>query len=617
MAGPVPAPAGQLATDGRTGARASVFALPAKTSFRFALLVAAVVISSGMIYEAIYLATPRGAAVMTVIRVCLARALAPHPHGLSAYASALSQARACRAGAERTEGLWVLLGIGLLGVLAGALYGVQPWWYRRRKRLTSLTSQEAPLVIERLEQLRQLAGTSPVIWLLRPTDLRLSAFAFGTVRRRFVAVSGGAIVTQVRQPAAFDAVVLHELSHIRNRDIDQAYLAVAIWRAFAVVALVPMAGLLISRQLGSQPELLWRAVILALLVYLLRNSILRAREFDADARVAELDPDTGLGTVLAALPQRRGQRAWHLGWLHPSGQARAAALLDPAPLYECGFWDGLAVGLVAAMGAEAGQGLAYLLLTASSAGGLVPAFIFALFSAAALAAAVWRMRYWTGGTATARIWAVGLGPVPRPARGPGRDRGDQESVPGRGLREDDMNRTPRIVVGVDGFEASQAALRWAIHQARLTGAVVDAVTAWEIPPATGLMPVADLPDYQDDARVILTEAIAATCTIDAEVEVRPYVTQGRAGPVLVAAAEGADLLVVGCRDMAAWRRPCSARSGSTACIARRARSSSCAASTSEAYWRIRRARRFQSTWILTGTSTVLTSCSGVSVRNRR
>ena len=110
-----------------------------------------------------------------------------------------------------------------------------------------------------------------------------------------------------------------------------------------------------------------------------------------------------------------------------------------------------------------------------------------------------------------------------------------------------MSRTPRIVVGVDGFESSKAALRWAIHQAKLTGAMVDAVTVWQIPAGSGLIPAADLPDYQDDARIILTEAIAEMCTVDSEVEVRPYVTEGRAGPVLVAAAEGADLLVVGCR----------------------------------------------------------------------
>ena len=50
-----------------------------------------------------------------------------------------------------------------------------------------------------------------------------------------------------------------------------------------------------------------------------------------------------------------------------------------------------------------------------------------------------------------------------------------------------MNTAPRIVVGVDGFESSTAALRWAIHQAKLTGAVVEAVTAWHIPPSSGLV----------------------------------------------------------------------------------------------------------------------------------
>jgi nucleotide-binding universal stress UspA family protein len=108
-----------------------------------------------------------------------------------------------------------------------------------------------------------------------------------------------------------------------------------------------------------------------------------------------------------------------------------------------------------------------------------------------------------------------------------------------------MNAVPRIVVGVDGFESSKAALRWAIHQAKLTGAVVDAVTTWHIPPGSGLVPAADMPDYEDDARIVLTEAITEMCTIDTDVVVRPRVVEGQAGPVLVEAAEGADLLVVG------------------------------------------------------------------------
>jgi len=41
---------------------------------------------------------------------------------------------------------------------------------------------------------------------------------------------------------------------------------------------------------------------------------------------------------------------------------------------------------------------------------------------------------------------------------------------------------PRIV-GVDGSESSKSELRWAVHQAELTGGAVDAVIAWERPPA--------------------------------------------------------------------------------------------------------------------------------------
>lgn len=105
----------------------------------------------------------------------------------------------------------------------------------------------------------------------------------------------------------------------------------------------------------------------------------------------------------------------------------------------------------------------------------------------------------------------------------------------------------RIVVGVDGFESSKVALRWAIRQAKLTGAVVEAVTAWHVPAGTAWVPNADMPDYQEDAFAVLAEAVAEMCTIDPDVQVCPRVLEGRAGQVLVDAADGADLLVVGSR----------------------------------------------------------------------
>jgi hypothetical protein len=40
---------------------------------------------------------------------------------------------------------------------------------------------------------------------------------------------------------------------------------------------------------------------------------------------------------------------------------------------------------------------------------------------------------------------------------------------------------PRIVAAVDGSPSSMSALRWAVRQAGLNGATVDAVTAWIYP----------------------------------------------------------------------------------------------------------------------------------------
>ena len=58
----------------------------------------------------------------------------------------------------------------------------------------------------------------------------------------------------------------------------------------------------------------------------------------------------------------------------------------------------------------------------------------------------------------------------------------------------------RIVVVVDWSEPSKAALRWAIRQAKLTGAEVEAVTTWWYPPGSRLAPTSDgLVDLEGDA----------------------------------------------------------------------------------------------------------------------
>jgi nucleotide-binding universal stress UspA family protein len=113
-----------------------------------------------------------------------------------------------------------------------------------------------------------------------------------------------------------------------------------------------------------------------------------------------------------------------------------------------------------------------------------------------------------------------------------------------------------ITVGVDGSPPSVAALRWAAEEAALRDASLVAVFAWTyVPPAPiaepGMIPLpaSDLAGQLDAERgavqAELDAAIAEAFPSGAPVEIEERLAEDSAGDALVAAAEDADLLVVG------------------------------------------------------------------------
>jgi len=106
---------------------------------------------------------------------------------------------------------------------------------------------------------------------------------------------------------------------------------------------------------------------------------------------------------------------------------------------------------------------------------------------------------------------------------------------------------PRIVVGVDGSDSAQAALEWALRQAKLTGGRVEAVTAWHYPASYGWEPAGIDADFEGDARQTLAAALTAVTGQEPDVLVLPLVTEGYPADVLLHAAKGAELLVLGSR----------------------------------------------------------------------
>jgi nucleotide-binding universal stress UspA family protein len=125
-------------------------------------------------------------------------------------------------------------------------------------------------------------------------------------------------------------------------------------------------------------------------------------------------------------------------------------------------------------------------------------------------------------------------------------------MPAQELSAEEYGTEPRIVAGVDGSDSSLSALRWAIRQARLTGAPVDAVAAWHYPAAGGgfgyvPMSTGDNFDFQEITRKVLADAIGSTVDPGSDVRVRGHVVEGNAAQVLIDASAGADLLVLGSR----------------------------------------------------------------------
>lgn len=110
----------------------------------------------------------------------------------------------------------------------------------------------------------------------------------------------------------------------------------------------------------------------------------------------------------------------------------------------------------------------------------------------------------------------------------------------------------KIVVGIDGSEASKNALRWAVEDARVRGAEVVALHAYEGPmPAPDAAPAApiDLPglvaDIHDSAQRFVTELVEEVVGNAVTVNVAPIAVEDEPARALLDAARDADLLVVG------------------------------------------------------------------------
>lgn len=387
-------------------ARLNPFAFPSETDFRFAQLIAAVLGASLILLTTLYNTLPwtwewkreRYAA-------CTAEVQAAYSSRSTAdYVAATAAMGDCTAPVDRAEAAWIVAGGALIVFLAGVVYWQLPPWKLRRDGLVPLTEDDDPEMLAHLKAMSREAGLDrPPEFVLDPLRTTVNGVAFGRRGRYYVAMSGGLAVQYHTNRPVFRAVVLHELAHLRNRDVDKTYLAIATGAAFLVVVLVPYTvGLVLRGAAGSWDWVLhlgWRAVALALLVYLSLSAVLRAREFYADVRASLWDgPEGALRAVLGT--QREAVVARWLGWkrafrTHPSPALRRRVLDDTRPLFRMGPWEALGAGVATTV---AFQDVAHLLSLVIPMWGAIlrplgSALVFAPLAVGVIGLGIWRRAF--------------------------------------------------------------------------------------------------------------------------------------------------------------------------------------------------------------------------------
>jgi Zn-dependent protease with chaperone function len=307
------------------------------------------------------------------------------------YNTALwDQYYACKLPFEIEKTLWVLGCITLLIGIATLLYWFFPAWKIRRDRLLPLTVEDAPEVVKFLTGLcREVELKQSPTFLWNPLNNTSSGLAFGRLGKYYVALSGGLVTQFYTDPSAFRAVLLHELSHLKNADVDKAYFATAIWQAFLLIIILPYASLHFGSLLGN---LLTGFITLIALVYLTRNSVLRSRELYADARADMLGEKHALETVLAALPNQQGNILQSMK-VHPAPSERRRMLFSSEGLFQPNFWIAVAAGMAFSIMKGnikllySGAGVSLL------AQSIISALLFALLVVGILGLGIWRAAF--------------------------------------------------------------------------------------------------------------------------------------------------------------------------------------------------------------------------------
>ena len=303
---------------------------------------------------------------VTAVQACLLdhgiRLSDPASPSLAGGAAHVADFATCASRYNRRQGTVMVAGIASILALAWALMILSGTLMRRRLRssATEQTGLKVATVTARFDHWCDIAGLTgrhrPRLLPARPGRRTDQAFTTALPFGRPTVVIP--ISYAYLDPAQLDLVVLHELAHVRARDLTWAS---ATWWAgwlnlpVLVAAILPLLThpATVGREFRS-PLLL--AVVLSLVTLTLRSAVLRRREQAADTFAVRVlaSPDALRVAARAHLrpaPDRSGPialvrrlRRWTS--THPTAQTRAETTAQTSDGWEGGFAVAAATGIL-------------------------------------------------------------------------------------------------------------------------------------------------------------------------------------------------------------------------------------------------------------------------------
>ncbi|MCZ7382178.1 MAG: M48 family metalloprotease [Candidatus Methanoperedens sp.] len=283
------------------------------------------------------------------------------------------------AGAEITLFLRLLIVVPIFSFIPLLIY----WDYKRspqkiikESKLKEFDKKKYPEHQEYIEKLHgeYLSTEKKPALMVQPLDPSKSAFTFGTKSHMFIGIPGGLIKMFRENINSFKSIFLHEMGHIVNRDVEKTYLANSTWRSLFLTLSIPLGIFLlyeiyltlsifylgvragydmdyiISRMNFGKRVALYGGIILYFIIflgiiYVLRNQIIRMREFYADAKVLEWEKSPE--TIVKTLEESGGEQYSKFELLkkfHPNINERIQILKNNSSLFNPSLWVAFSIG---------------------------------------------------------------------------------------------------------------------------------------------------------------------------------------------------------------------------------------------------------------------------------